>query len=180
MQCACAILSYVARPALQYFFPNYPIKSKIVEKNVIEHKMCFDFFYNFSLKHFSFHEEIREILSTGVGLRIKYHLFLSDFIETWTFATDFRKILVHQIPWKSVRCEPNRYMRAGGRTDTDRQTDRHDDTNGRFSQFYEHAKTFYILFIENKQRFLPYTAFSDCFIKRGGECSLRGTDWVFH
>jgi len=36
------------------FFPNYPIKSKIVEKNVTEHKVCFDFFYNFRLKYFSF------------------------------------------------------------------------------------------------------------------------------
>ena len=66
------------------------------------------------------------------------------------------------------------------RTDGQRQTARHDVTNGRFSQFYEHAKSFYILLIENKQRFLPYTAFSDCFIKRDGECSLRGADWVFH
>ena len=65
-------------------FPRYLINGTIIrkKKKTIENKMCFDFFYNFSLKHFSFHEEIREILSTGVGLRIKYHLFLSDFIET--------------------------------------------------------------------------------------------------
>jgi len=36
------------------FFKNYPIKSTTVEKNVIEHKMCFDFLYNFCLKYFSF------------------------------------------------------------------------------------------------------------------------------
>ena len=54
------------------------------------------------------------------------------------------------------------------RTETDRQTDRHDDTNSRFSQFYQHAKMFYILLIENKRRFLPCATFCDCFIKRDG------------
>jgi hypothetical protein len=36
-------------------FPHYLIKGTIFEeKNVAEHKMCFDFLYSFCLKHFSF------------------------------------------------------------------------------------------------------------------------------
>ena len=30
-------------------------------KDVLEYKMCFDFLYNFCLKHFSFQEEFNEI-----------------------------------------------------------------------------------------------------------------------
>ena len=32
---------------------------------------------------------------------------------------------------------------------------------------------------ENKQRLFPYTALTDWFCNRDGECLLRGTDWVF-
>jgi len=39
MQCACAILSFVACPALQ-FFSNYLIKGMIIEKKITERKMC--------------------------------------------------------------------------------------------------------------------------------------------
>jgi len=40
------------------------------------------------------------IISTYTGLRVKYPLFWSDFIGIWTLSTDFRKILLYQIPWK--------------------------------------------------------------------------------
>ena len=60
-------------------------------------------------------------------------LFLSDFNKTWIFSTNFRKILKYQISWNSFQREPNSSMR------TDIRTDRHDETNKRFSQFYERA-----------------------------------------
>jgi hypothetical protein len=54
--------------------------------------MCFDFLYEFFLKHFSFWEELSEMWSkTYIGLHIKYLLFLSDFNETWIFSKDFLK-----------------------------------------------------------------------------------------
>jgi hypothetical protein len=41
-----------------------------------EECVCFDFLYNFCLKHFSFLEERREILLTYIGLQVKCLLFL--------------------------------------------------------------------------------------------------------
>jgi len=65
----------------------------------------------------------------NVGLRSKNPLFLPDFNETWIISTGFRKILKYQISWKSVQWEPRCSLR----------TDRHDESNSSFSQFYEIA-----------------------------------------
>jgi hypothetical protein len=83
--------------------------------------MCFDFLYKFCPKHFSFYEEMSEILSKMyIGIHVKYRLFLSDFDETWNFSTDFlkkKKTLKYQISWKSVQWEPSFSMRKDRRTD---------------------------------------------------------------
>jgi len=50
-------------------------------------------------------------------LHVKYPLFLSDINGIGNFSTDFRKLLEHQIAWKSVQWEPNCSMGM------DRQTD---------------------------------------------------------
>jgi len=55
-----------------------------------------------------------------IGLRVKYPLLLSDFIETWFFLTDFQKIFKYKILWKSVQWEPSCSMQTGRQTD--RQT----------------------------------------------------------
>jgi len=48
-----------------------------------EQKACFDFLYNFCLKHVSLQEEMSEIFSKlYIGLHVNYPLFLSDFNQT--------------------------------------------------------------------------------------------------
>jgi len=53
--------------------------------------MCFDFLYNFCLKHFLFQEEFNDMSQMHVGLHGKYLLLLSDFNENWILPTDFSK-----------------------------------------------------------------------------------------
>jgi hypothetical protein len=53
MQCACAILSSVACPAVQYF-STLSHKLHDFRTKFIEHKTRFDSIYNFCLKYFSF------------------------------------------------------------------------------------------------------------------------------
>jgi len=63
MQCACITLSSVACAALNIFLHylnNNIIKKK---KKVKRHKLCFDYHYNFRLKHSPFYEEFGEISS---------------------------------------------------------------------------------------------------------------------
>jgi len=70
-----------------------------------------------------------------IGFHVKHPLFLSDFNVIWIFPTDFRKMFLYQISWKSSQWEPSCFMRTDGRTDT--HTDRHDEPSCRLSQFCE-------------------------------------------
>jgi len=74
--------------------------------------MCFDFLYSFCLKHFSFSEEMSEILSKMyIVLRVKYPLFLSDFNETWISRQTFVNsptIKFHEYPSSESRVVPCR------------------------------------------------------------------------
>ena len=63
-----------------------------------------------------------------VGLHVEHALFLSGFNENWIFPTDFRKI-------------PNLIISSGSRVAFCGHTDRHDETNSRFSQFCEKQLT---------------------------------------
>jgi len=84
--------------------------------------VCFDFLY-ICLKHFSFFEELSELWSKMcIGLQVQFPLFLSDFSETWTFSSYFRKIL------KYVKFHENS-------SSADRRTDRPEETDSRFCNF---------------------------------------------
>ena len=113
--------------------------------------MCFDFLYNFGLKHFSFYDELSTILSqmyTGLHPNISiYPLFLSDFNETWIFLIDFLKKNSSNI--KSYENLP-----SGSRTVPCGQTDRHDKTHSFLSQCCNHSYKLNILYglqMESKQ-----------------------------
>ena len=69
-----------------------------------------------------------------IGLHVKCPLFLSDFNETRFFSTDFRKKKNPQISnFIKIRLVGAELFDADGRTD------RHEETNSRFSQFCEGA-----------------------------------------
>ena len=107
MQCACAILSPVACPALQNF-STLSHKRHDIRKKLFNIK-CMTLF---SLHLLS---EIFPILGRNerfrirncIVLHVKCPLFFSDFDETWISSTDFRRRLKYQILWKSVQWEPN-------------------------------------------------------------------------
>jgi hypothetical protein len=114
-------------------FPRFLINGTIVEKALPNVKYVFWF----SLQLLS--ETFLILRRTGRDTIINMHrsscsvpLILSDFIETWIFLTDFRKILQYQMSWKSVQWEPSS-MR------TDGESDRRDETNSRLSQLCERA-----------------------------------------
>jgi len=116
-----------------------------LEKIYHTYNVCFDFLSStlaWNISHSK--KNSSKILSwMYIGLHVKYPLLLSDFKEIWFFSTDFRKIIKYKILWKSVQWELSCFMRKG------RQTDRHDETNSRFSQLCEPTKnehSFYISF----------------------------------
>ena len=67
-------------------------------------------------------------------LPVIYPLFLSDFNETWIFATDFGKVRKCQLWWKYVQWQSSCSMRL------DREMDRQiKQANSRFLQYCERA-----------------------------------------
>ena len=71
-------------PAQLYtIFTHHLINGTIFEKSCWIQNACFNFLYNFCLKHFSFQDELSEMWSKMcICLHIKCPLFLSDFNET--------------------------------------------------------------------------------------------------
>jgi len=94
--------------------------------------VCFDFFYNSYVYHFSFWEDLRKIwLKMFIGLHVKYPLFLSDFNWSWIFSIDvFKRIQISNFV---------KILSSGSRVVPCGQTDGHDEANGGFLQLCESA-----------------------------------------
>jgi hypothetical protein len=152
MLCARTILSSVTCPVLQYF-PTFSHKWKDFRKRYWTQSMCFDFLYNFCLKHFSFLEELRTILSKMyIGLYVKYRLLLSDFNKIWIFLTGFSKSTYIS---NFIKKNPSRRSRffPCGRTDR-LNTDRHTDVTKlilAFRRFAVSRDSSYVLVYKSQQ-----------------------------
>ena len=85
MQCACAVLSSVACPALRYFstlsHKRHDFQKK--KKIIIEHKICVLIFCTTSSEtsHLKKKTE-RNMMKNSSSLHVKHLLFLFDFNET--------------------------------------------------------------------------------------------------
>ena len=95
------------------FFPHYPINCTIFGKTLLNKNECFDLPYDFE---------------TYLALRrIQWGTIINDhFNHTWILSTDFWKMFVQEVLWKSVQWEP-RFFFSWGRTD------RHDESTGNFA-----------------------------------------------
>ena len=96
MKTASAVLYCHLWPSRNYnIFPHYLINGLIFEKkkSYWTQYVCFEFLYNFCLKHFLFYKKPNEIRSNiDIELHSKYSFSLSNFNETWIFSENFRKI----------------------------------------------------------------------------------------
>ena len=83
MQCACAILSSVACPAVQYFSTfSHKRQDFRGKKSYLTSNVCFYFLCNSCLKHFSSYEESSEIWwKMYICFNVKYQAFLSHSLK---------------------------------------------------------------------------------------------------
>jgi len=108
MQSACAILSYVKCPALQYFYTLYHKRHDFRKTESLNIKCVFWLLLQILSETFLIlRSNERDVITNGY--------WSSDFKETRIFSIDFRKILKYQI---SLNPSSSRLVfHAGGRTD---------------------------------------------------------------
>jgi len=131
MQCACAILSTVACPALPYFSTLSLFTYFREEKKLMERKMCFHFICNFCLQHSHPEYKRGRLPQIYVRLHVRYPSFMSTYHATW---------ISHRF---SKNTQISIFMKiypVGAGFHADGRTDRHDEANSRFFQFCELAE----------------------------------------
>jgi hypothetical protein len=133
------LLSSVACTALPHF-SILSHKEHHSRENSIQHKMRVSIFFtyftwntshsknNSARYYLNVHRSSREVPLLYIGLHVKYPLFFSDFNETWSCSTHFRKI--SKLKFHENPSSGSRIISCG---QTDRQTNRHDEANSRFS-----------------------------------------------
>ena len=134
MQCACAVLyRRLACPALQYF-PTLSHKRYDFRKKVAEHKMCVLIFCTtFTWNIFHSKKKWTRYEQKCAWSSCKVVVILVGILMNFEFSGQiFEKYSRYQVSWKSVQWEPSSLH-------ADRRTDRHDEANSRFSQFFELA-----------------------------------------
>ena len=149
MKCACAILSSVACPDLQYISILSHVWSDFSKRKGTDHKMCvFIFTTNFD-DIFLILRRIERVMIKNVYLySCKVLAIMLDFHETWIFFDIFeRKRVKYQNSWKSVQWEPS----CSTRGQTDVQTDK---TNviAALCNFCERAKNNYWTHSDDRQK----------------------------
>ena len=133
MQCACAILSSVACPALQYF-STLSHKRHDFRQKVTEHKMwvlvlCTTFVWNISYSEKNLAECDHKCVS--VCCMYSAGCYSCQVVMQLGFSRQiFKKIRKYKISWESVQWERSCSMWTAGRTDgrTDGRQTRHDMT----------------------------------------------------
>jgi len=130
MQCACATLSSVPCPALQYFSTLSHKWHDFRKKKLLNIKcvLIFPTTFVWNISH-SRHKWARYDKKI-IGLHVQYPAFLYE--RNLNFLDRFRKIPKYKISWKSVQWQPMCSMLT-------ERTDRHDEADNRFSQFWERA-----------------------------------------
>ena len=144
MECAFAILSFVACPTLQYFstlsHKRHDFRKK---KKVLYNTNCVLIFSTTLSGIFCLQRRIeRDMSKMYIGRHVKFSLFLSCINETWIFSTAVQKYSynkLHESPFSNELFYADR--RTDGQTDgqRNRRTDRHNEANCRFPQLRECA-----------------------------------------
>jgi len=142
MQCACAIPSSVACPALQYV-PYYLTNGTIFGKTVIEQKKSALICsitrirkISHSEKNLARYANIYIYVYIYIGVHLKYSSFLSDFNENlFFFSKDFGKN-TQMSNFMKIRSGERWVVPCGW---TNGRTDRHVEANGRLPLFCERA-----------------------------------------
>ena len=107
MQCACAILSPIPRPSVQYF-STFSHKRHDFRKEKLLNTKCVsissaNFYRTFLILRITERDMIKNVYWSSC----KVALSLSHFNETWIFFTDFGRICKNKISRKSVQQELN-------------------------------------------------------------------------
>ena len=111
---------------LYHVFPLLSHERHVFRRKVIQNKVCV-LISSTTFVCNSSHSQWDTIINVH-DLHVKYQLLLSYFYQICPSGQILKKkILRYQISWKSIQWEHNCPMR----------TDRHDEANGRFTQFFE-------------------------------------------